>query len=384
MDLDFSLLEQQMRTELRTFLRERLPSDWTGIWRHRRHAENNKTPVEISFELCQELAARGWLNRTWPKEYGGEEAPISEQIVLQEEYEAHFEPRGGQYLGANWIGPAIMRFGTDEQKRKFLPEIAAGKSQWAQLFSEPDAGSDLYSLRTTAYLDGDEFTVNGAKLWTSYANIAKHGFLLARSQPGATGREGLSVLLIDMDNPGVEIRETPSTLGWHRIHEEAFVDAIFPRNCLLGDLHDGWRVATTALSYERSGIAGYARATRVLGRLSDVREPALVEDDVELLVMGRLAELLYYEASLARDTDDAWLSSAVRLMNASYLQAVADHAERMLGPMARVGAEDDHGEVCGEIESFVVKRAPVASITSGTAEVQVGIIARRALGLPRS
>jgi len=384
MTFRFSDTDDALRKEVREFLRSRLPHDWTGISRQRPHEPSGKLPTEVSKEITLELAANGWLNRHWPRAYGGQEAPISEQIVLQEEYEANFEPRGSQYMGVNWIGPALMEFGTQEQKDRYIPDIAAGRSCWAQLFSEPEAGSDLAALRTTARLEGDEFVVNGTKLWTSYADIARHGVLIARTTPGAVGHEGMSVLLIEMDTPGIEVREIPATLGHNRISQEMFIDARVPRSSLLGELNDGWRVAMKALSYERSGIAGHARATRVLGRMGPLTPPEREERDIELLVQGRLAELVYYEAALNRDRQDAWLSSAVRLQNAEYLQKVTAHVEEVLGVAARIGAEEPRGTLSGEIESFAVKRARVAKITAGTAEVHIGVIGRRALGLPRS
>ena len=380
MDTDFSAAEETLRQELRAFLADALPETWSGVFGH-----GDPEPIELSFELCGRLAERGWLIRQWPREYGGAEAPVWEQVVLQEEYEAHFEPRGGQYMGVNWIGPAIMLYGSEEQQRTLLPEISAGAVQWAQLFSEPEAGSDLAAIATTARLEDGHFVVSGEKLWTSYGTVADRGFLVARTEEGSSRHHGLSVLLVDMKHPGVEVRDTPAVLGPGRIAEEVFVDAVFPESCLLGPLHDGWRVAMTALAFERAGIPGHARATRVLGRLGAVVDEAHEDAYVELLAAGRLAELTYYESVAERESGEpGWLSSAVRVVNARYLQDVSAFAEDVLGPYARVpGSEIPGSGLHDEIESFDVKRAPVASMTSGTLEVQIGLIARRALDLPR-
>lgn len=381
MNLEFTNAEEDLRRSLREFLDRTLPDGWSGVFAE----PNGASRSDLSFRLCQQLADRGWLIRHWPVEYGGAEASVWEQVVLQEEYEAHFEPRGGQYMGVNWIGPALMMFGTEEQKLTLLPEIASGSVQWAQLFSEPEAGSDLSAVSTSATLEDGHFTVSGEKLWTSYGTVADRGFLVARTKPGSRGRDGISVLLIDMHQPGVEVREIPAVLGPGRMAHEVFVDARVPVECLLGPLHDGWRVATTALAFERVGIPGHARATRVLGRLSAHCSTEHEEAYVDLLVEGRLAELTYYEAVSEREGDGpGWLSSAVRVINARYLQDVARFAEDVLGPLARVPGSGIPGAgLHDEIESFVVKRAPVASMTSGTLEVQISLIARRALDLPR-
>lgn len=381
MNFDFSEAEEALRRSLREFLDQALPTTWSGVFAE----PNGDSPSALSFDLCEQLAERDWLTRHWPREYRGLEASVWEQVVLQEEYEAHFEPRGGQYMGVNWIGPALMMFGTDEQKRTLLPEIASGTVQWAQLFSEPDAGSDLSAVATTAHLEDDQFVVSGEKLWTSYGTVADRGFLVVRTRPESTGRDGISVLLIDMRRAGVGVREIPAVLGPGRMAHEVFVDARFPAGCLLGPLHDGWRVATTALAFERVGIPGHARATRVLGRLGALCCTEHEECYVDLLVAGRLAELTYYEAVAEREADGpGWLSSAVRVLNARYLQNVARFAEDVLGPFARVpSSEVPDGTPHDEVESFVVKRAPVASMTSGTLEVQIGLIAHRALDLPR-
>jgi alkylation response protein AidB-like acyl-CoA dehydrogenase len=379
MHLDFSPQEEELRAEVRAFLTANLPENWCGIV----HPEG----LSASFDITRKLAERGWLNRHWPKEYGGQEGSAWEQVVLQEEYDAFYEPRGGQYMGVNWIGPALMKFGTDYQRRLFLPEIARGDVQWAQLFSEPDAGSDLASLRTTAELDGDSFVVNGEKVWTSYGNAASRGFLLARSERGSTGREGLSVLLIDMDAPGIQVNEIKSPLGWCRINQEVFTDVRVPRDRLLGPLNDGWRVAKAALSFERASIASYSRGTRILARFEDFSTKNALgnEDEItDALVVGRMAELLYYIAVAETEDggDGATSSSAVRLLNAQYNQQVSHMIEDQVGPVSRVETGDDAALFGGEIEAFCVKRAPVASITAGSREVQTGVIARYGLGLP--
>ncbi|WP_181779848.1 acyl-CoA dehydrogenase family protein, partial [Pseudonocardia pini] len=283
--------EEEFRAELRAFLEERLPDRWVGIF------HGPPEHLDASFAITAEMAERGWLTQTWPKEYGGREASIWRQMVLQEETWAYYEPRGGQYMGVNWIGPSLIRFGTEAQRATFLPRLAAGTVQWAQMFSEPDAGSDLANLRTRAEFKGDRFVVNGEKIWTSYGDYAEHGFLVCRTDPGSRRHAGLSVLLIDLDTPGIEVRPIRTPLGKHKLNSVSFTDVEIPADRLLGERDDGWSVAMTALSFERTGVARYARVSRFLGqleRLPGAEEPDVADDIAAALAAARAAELMNY------------------------------------------------------------------------------------------
>jgi alkylation response protein AidB-like acyl-CoA dehydrogenase len=381
MNFEFDAEDEALREEVRAFLHERLPADWVGIFREG-DASN------FAFEITREMAGRGWLTAHWPVEYGGRDGSPWSQTVLQQELWAHHEPRGGQYMGLNWVGPALMRYGTEEQKQQFLPRIAAGDLQWAQLFSEPGAGSDLAALATTAVPDGDSFIVNGSKIWISYADIAEFGFLVCRTVPGSKRRDGMSVLLVDMATPGIDVRRIPTPLGPHKIHEVFFSDVVVPGEALLGPLHQGWEVATTALSFERTGAARYARTTRMLGfleRLEDADDGAFAEAIAESLAFGRATELLNYNNVAIKEAGrvPTWEGSTTRIYNSLYENEVAALVERMLGPLALVSVEDENAAERGELETFV-RAAPTAKVTAGTYEIQMGIVAQRGLGLERS
>jgi alkylation response protein AidB-like acyl-CoA dehydrogenase len=381
MELDFTEEQESFRAELREYLAAALPAGWVGIF----HGGDS---LEVSDRVTRDMAGRGWLTQLWPREYGGADAPIWRQAVLQEELWAHHEPRGGQYMGVNWVGPALMAFGTEEQRQTYLPAIASGGVQWAQLFSEPDAGSDLAGLSTRAELTGDSFVVNGEKIWTSYADYASVGFLVCRTQPGSRRREGLSVLIVDMNTPGIEVRPISTPLGVHKLNSVVFQDAVVPAASLLGDLHDGWKVATTALSFERTGAARYARTTRMLGLLE--REPAASDavsrEAVALaLAYGRTAELMNYSVMAMREKGQmpAWEASAARVHNTRYEQRVAGLVEEISGVRAIVDAHDGAAVAAGELEEFA-RIAPTSSVAAGTYEVQMGIVAGRGLGLERA
>lgn len=383
MDLDFSDADDRFRAEVRAFLAERLPARWVGIF----HGDD---AIAESNRVTAELAERGWLTQAWPAEYGGHDASVWRQTVLQEELWAHHEPRGGQYMGVNWIGPSIIRFGTEAQRQELLPEIAEGRAQWAQLFSEPDAGSDLAAISTWARGEGDRLVVNGEKIWTSYANYATRGFLVARTEPSSTGKRGLSVLLIDMETPGIEVREIGTPLGRHKLNSVVFRDVEVPAAALLGELHDGWRVAMTALAFERSGSARYARSTRIIGYLRDLRDdgadsPAAAERMAEALAFGRAAELMNYSVVAIKERGEVptWEASAARTYNALYEREVAALADWLLGEEALVGVDDPEAPAGGEIEEFI-RGSVTPTVSAGTYEIQLGIIATRGLGLARS
>lgn len=383
LDMEFGPKQQQLRSELRAFLKENLSPEYVGIW----HGPDG---APLSGEITRKMGERGWLTYYWPEQFGGKGGNVWDQTVIQEELFAHHEPRGAQYMGVNWIGPALMKFGTPEQQAQYLPPIARGDAYWAQLFSEPDAGSDLAGLRTRAVLDGDHYVVNGEKIWTSYANQAKHGFLLCRTDSTKGKHRGISVLLIDMDAPGVEVRTIPSMIGWHRFHSVHFTNLRVPKDRLLGPLDEGWAVAMAALPFERVGNARYARTTRVLGwterhganNLGDARE----DDVMDLLALGRSAELLNYRAAYLKEKDGSlgWEASAAFAANALYEQASAQVIEQITGFDCYVASPDAHALALGEVESFTIRQAPTVTIQAGTYQVQLSLIARGALDFPRA
>lgn len=382
MDLNFSSEQQGLRTSLRALLDRVLPDDWVGVW-------NEHNGRQVSRAAVEELAAKGWLTMHWPVEYGGQGASVWHQAVIQEELFARHEPRGGQYMGVNWIGPVIIKFGTEDQKQKLLPEIAQGRVQWAQLYSEPDAGSDLAHLKTRASLHGDHFVVNGEKIWTSYADTATRGFLLARTDPAEKAHKGISALLIDMNTPGITVREIPSAVGWHRFHSVSFSDVVVPRSALLGQLNGGWSVAMASLPFERLGNARYARATRILGHLENIArsDESLDEDKAiaDCLAFGRATELMNYEAIAINDAgqDLSWHASAAFAMNANYERLVAELCEEIVGSAVFVAAPDSNAVANGEVESFAVRQAPTVTIQAGTYQIQLSQISTLALRFPR-
>jgi alkylation response protein AidB-like acyl-CoA dehydrogenase len=273
-----------LRTELRQLVKEHVPPDYMGAF------TDDPADLAIAQRFCRVLAEEGLLCLAWPEEFGGRGASAWEQTVVREEMWAHHEPRGAQYMGVNWVGPTIMRHGTPRQQREHLPRIARGEVIWCQGFSEPDAGSDLASLRTAARPDGDGWRVHGQKIWTSYATMAQWCFLLARTAKGEKKQQGLTIFLVPMSAPGIEVRPIQCMMGPHHLNEVFFDGVRVTEADVLGTVDQGWQVVQEVLAFERVGIARYARCERLL-----LAAPAVLGDQWETLpgeLRGRWARML--------------------------------------------------------------------------------------------
>ena len=386
MDFAFTDDEERFRDEVRTFLARELPAWWRGMF-----VDDPRVFPETR-RICQQLAARGWLTMAWPREYGGQDASVWKQAVLREEMWAHHEPRGPQYMNLNYIGPCVMRFGTAAQKERFLPPMAAGTVIWTQGFSEPNAGSDLAALATRAEDRGDHFLVNGQKLWSSYADApADWCFLLARTDGALPRHRGLSVFLVDMRSPGITVRPIDSMAGPHELNEMFFDDVRVPADCLLGGRNAGWEVVTAGLTFERVGVARYARAGRVLELLVAYAKGAGLADDVD--VRQKLADLrVRYEAARllnyrvislqAAGAVPSVEASIARLHNTQLEQLVGHVGMELLGLSGLLTLDAAWAPLRGLVQRQWVATIP-STITAGTTEVQKNIIAARGLGLPR-
>lgn len=273
-----------LRKQLRGLVATHVPDDFLGAF------TDDPADLELAQSFCRLLADEGLLCMSWPSEFGGHGSSVWEQTVVREEMWAHHEPRGAQYMGVNWVGPTIMRHGTEEQQRTHLPPIARGEVIWCQGFSEPEAGSDLASLRTTAAPDGDGWRINGQKIWTSYATMAQWCFLLARTTRAERKQRGLSIFLVPMSDPAVTVRPIRSMLGPHHLNEVFFDDLRVTPADVLGTVDDGWSIVADVLSFERLGIARYARCDRLLHMAARVFGDAW--NDVPAELRGRWARML--------------------------------------------------------------------------------------------
>ncbi len=258
MDFEMAADATTLRRQLRDLVKQYVPEDFLGAF------TDDPADLAVAQRFCRILAERELLCLAWPEEFGGRGASVWEQTVVREEMWAHHEPRGAQYMGVNWVGPIIMRHGTRQQQRTHLPPIARGEVIWCQGFSEPEAGSDLASLRTTARPDGDGWRITGQKIWTSYATMAQRCFLLARTSRQEKKQQGLTIFLVPMDDPAIQVRPIRTMLGPHHLNE-VFIDElrVTPAD-VLGTVDQGWSIVQDVMAFERVGIARYARCERLL------------------------------------------------------------------------------------------------------------------------
>jgi alkylation response protein AidB-like acyl-CoA dehydrogenase len=385
-EFSFSEEEDAFRVELRAFLDEQLPDWWRGMF------VDDARAIPETRRICRELAARGWLTMAWPVEFGGGGASPWMQAIVREEMWAREEPRGPQYMNLNYIGPLVMRFGTPDQQQRFLPPMARGEVIWCQGFSEPDAGSDLASLKTAADDRGDHFMVNGQKVWTSYADApADWCLLLVRTDRDAPKHRGISVLLVDMRTPGITVRPIDTMAGPHEFNEVFFDAVVVPRDCLLGEQDRGWDVIVEGLTFERAGIARYARAGRVIELLVEwarssgrATDPDVRRKLADLHVRYEAARLLSYRVVSLQAAGEVPTTEAsiARIHNGQLEQLVGQVGLELLGPTAQLGAGDEWAPLAGELHRYWTRNIPT-TIAAGTLEVQKNIVAQRGLGLPR-
>jgi len=375
MDFQWDAEQQAFRTKVREFLAAHLPPDWESL----AHGPGSETQSAFSKKFCAELAQAGLLVPHWPQRWGGRDADAWTSFILAEEMWMAGEPRGGQYMNVNWIGPILMRFGTEEQQAGYIPPIARGETIWCQGFSEPEAGSDLASLRTRAEKDGTGYRINGQKIWTSYAGHADTCFLLARTAPGKTG---MSVFLVPMSTPGITVRQIPSVIGEGDIHEVFFDDVRVPAGALLGAEGQAWEIARAALSLERVGIPRFALASRMLSRAV-----------ARLQQAGRFGHGAVEQAARAKAACEAARLYSYQIVD-QRRHGTPTGPEASAARYATVMAERQVGEFVVEHLPDALaggdplllahhQRAIVAGIASGAAEIQLNLIATELLQLPR-
>jgi alkylation response protein AidB-like acyl-CoA dehydrogenase len=336
--------------------------------------------------MCAALAREGLLIPHWPRQYGGEDDNVWRQFILGEELWAAGEPRGPQYMNVNWVGPVMMRFGTQAQLDKYLPPIKAGQAIWCQGFSEPSAGSDLAALRTLATPVEGGYRVTGAKVWTSYAGLADTCFLLARLPQSANGPQGkaaIVILLVEMRSPGIQVKAIPALLGNGDIHEVFFDNVFVPEAERFGAEGQAWEIITYLLQHERVGIPRYAFSRRVLdrgverlkarGRWSD---PVVQDRAGRALMFCEACRMLVYHVvdSKARNLPADAYSSLARWAIVQADNAVNDFLTEFL-PEGLLGEDP--------VQQAHHQRAIAAGVASGAAEIQLNIAARRWLELPR-
>jgi alkylation response protein AidB-like acyl-CoA dehydrogenase len=397
MDFSFSADEERFRTELRDWLARNPPPRTyapAGGGCQSEHAN-----ADAMVEWARRLAAGQWLGLTWPREFGGRGLGLIEQLLFYEETAAYDPPQLGQMVSLGVVGPTLLEFGSPAQRARLLPRILAVDDIWCLGFSEPNSGSDLASLRTTAIADGDELVVNGQKIWTSHAPMADWCLLLARTEPGATRHRGLSVVLLPMETPGIEVRPIHNLVGEPHFAQLFLNDVRVSRDCLVGSPGRGWEIVNAALSAERDlwvfemygelrcaleralAFARRAAAGEVPGQWDQTRRAGLSQAWIDLEVL-RLSGLRSVTAVL-HGSGDALDASRHKVFGSELAQRLAAFALDLQGPFAQCANRDPHSPDLGLSGYWYLTRRS-STLISGTSEVQRNILAQRALGLPRA
>jgi len=389
LELAFGEREEKLRGEVRSFLKEHLPTNVDGGGLGLRSDE----AFVAAQKFNEELGRRGWIAPAWPKEYGGLGATIFEQMVFSEEFGYHGAPdTGTRGFGVGMIGPTLIVHGSEEQKREHLPRITTGEAIWCQGYSEPGAGSDLASLQTRAVRDGDDYVVNGQKIWTSGGHRANWMFMLARTDPDAPKHRGISFFLLDIKNtPGVTVRPLINMANRHHFNEVFFEDVRIPAKNLIGEENRGWYVGMTLLDFERSGIGGIAAQRRTLEKLAGyLREQPQSKRErhrlglANLVVENNVGKYLGYRIGdmQTRGLHPNYEASVIKVFQSELAQRIYRFAVNTVGLAGQLVPEQQDAPMGGEMAEGYLTSIP-GTIYSGSSEIQRNIIATRGLGLPR-
>jgi alkylation response protein AidB-like acyl-CoA dehydrogenase len=388
MEYRFSPEEEAFRHEVRAFLRRELPPGYIGP-----ATLGDEEDAALHRRMQRLLAQRGWLTIGWPREYGGQGASPILQTIFTEEVAYHRSP-GVDTAGVKMLGPTLMLWGSEEQKRAFLPPIARGEVNWCQGYSEPGSGSDLASLQTRAVADGDDFVITGSKIWTSRAHRADWMFLLARTNPEAPKHRGITFFLVDMRTPGITIRPIINMAGVHHFNQVFFDNVRVPKKQVVGEVDRGWYVAVTLLDFERSGVEYPAQARRYVEELAHyareahggrmARDPRWRARLAELYLEAQVGRVLAYRVAYLQGQKQVpnKEASLSKVFGTELLQRVAQTGMEMLGLYGLLDKGTPRAPLGGMISRLWVC-ARSTTIGAGTSEVQRTIIATRGLGLPR-
>jgi alkylation response protein AidB-like acyl-CoA dehydrogenase len=406
MDLTYPPEAQQFRTEIRSWLEENLPEGWFEPGFELAPDER----ARFNEEWPKRLFAGGWICATWPTEYGGKGLTTMQGVVLAEEFARAKAPLRADFFGDTLVGPTILQWGTEEQKKEFLPKIMSGEMAWCQGFSEPNSGSDLASLKTSAVLDGDEWVINGQKVWTTQGHHADYCFLLTRTDPEAPKHKGISYLLVPMHQPGVEVRGITQPDGTAEFCEVFFDDARCPKDNVVGGVNNGWKVANSTLGFERgqSATTGYRRFEEEFHQMVAAAQDNGAIDDP--MIRQRLAafytkwQILRFNGlrslsatlSGAKDPSVGALGASNKMYWSEMHQRAMELALDIFGASSMLidagpasgswpGAQRDKRRegypVSPMMSSFFFSRSE--TIWGGTSQIQRNIVGERVLGLPK-
>lgn len=393
MDFSYTSKEEQFRMELRSWLEANLPEGWL---------ESQKLPEEEEAlgkflrEWQKTLSESRWAAIAWPEKHGGRNATLMEEIIYHQEMVRVKAPPLVNYVGLHMVGPTLMQIGTPEQQDKYIPKILSGEEVWCQGYSEPNAGSDLAAVQTTAVKKGDKWIINGQKIWTSFAHFADRCFLVARTSKGEKKHHGITCFLLDMNQPGVEVRPIIQMNGEHDFNEVYLTDAVAYDSEIIGQVDDGWRVTIALLMHERTGIGAqvfsleqqFAELVKLTQTITEDDKPLLAKTDVRKrlfdLYINQRGSLLNYYRNLTKQLKvghPGVEGSMDKLCVSEMTKKLFSEAISIQGYPGMLWEEDavyDHGYwQKNYLYSFG------QTIGGGTSEIQKNAIAERILGLPK-
>jgi len=403
MDLNYPPEAEAFRLEIRSWLHDNLPKGWfeEGF---------ELTPeqrIEFANTWNEKLHEGGWICASWPTEYGGKGLSTLEQVVLTEEFAAASAPLRADFFGDTLVGPTILHWGTEEQKHEFLPGIMSGQIAWCQGFSEPNAGSDLAALTTRADLDGDEWIINGQKVWTTQAQSADYVFLLARTDQDVPLHGGISYLLVPMHQEGIEVRPIRQVDGTAEFNEVFFTNARCPKDNVVGGINNGWKVAMTTLGFERgsSATTGFRRFLREWEEiLADAKRTGRSDDPIiRQRLVKAWTDIKIMEINGFRSLTDALngthhtakLGACNKMFWSEMHRRTMELAIDILGMEGQILTGSGSAESDGSLSARGALDYPVSALQAsfffsrsetiwgGAAEIQRNIVAEKALGLPK-
>ena len=390
MDFRFSPEDNAFRQELQDFLRQELPPNWEiGSMM----AE--EVDWDFNLKMRKKLAERGWLTMHWPKEYGGQNASPVRTAIFYEEMSYNRAP-GRDIFGVRMIAPVLMLYGSEEQKKEFLLPISRGEGLWCQGYSEPESGSDLASLQTRAVSDGDDYIINGSKIWTTMAHYAEWIFMLCRTDPEAPKHKGISFLVANLKTPGVTIRPVHQIDGVHHFNQVFFDNVRVPKKNLIGEENRGWYVAMSLLDFERSAMEYSANSRRLIKELVEYVKTAKANGKplssnsrvrnaiIDRHIEAETARLLAYKVAWMQGEGGSPNKEASinKIFGSETVKRTSETALEVLGLSGPLLPGSKWAKLNGRVPSLWVFHIP-NSIASGTNEIQRNIVSTRGLGLPR-
>ena len=394
MHMEFTPEQEAFRQEIKDFFKETLPADFEPMDSGAMYHADTR---EFAHNMAKKLSAKGWLTMHWPIEYGGQSRSYIEQAIYSDEVAYHGSP--GTDVGGGavaWIGPTIIRFGTEEQKKEHLPPITRAEKYWTTLYSEPETGSDLAGLITSATEDGDEYVINGSKIWNSGAHIADWGWIAVRTNPDAPKHRGISLMMVDMTTPGITVRPVIKMTGEHEFNQVYFDNVRVPKKNLIGEQDRGWYTMAVALDFERAGVHYSSNGRRNLERLVEYARETNYNGkplSQNKVVRNKLVNLaVEIQASRWIAYRVAWMqgqgqvpnyeASMSKVFGSELQQKVANTGIEILGQYGHLWKNSKWVKLQGSLSRAYLNSFG-ANIAGGTGEIQRNIIATRGLGLPR-